>query len=88
MTGRHESALIAEQALVAVVGPTVVAGLREDSPLAAAGIGIDDLVCIADAAAQAASRRGLACALDDAALESVVTVADLVGAVEQACRPA
>ncbi len=78
---RREAALVVQEALAAVLDPALVASLREDTPLAAAGMTPADAVCVADAAADAAARRGVTCALGDADFATVVTVADLVEAV-------
>jgi hypothetical protein len=74
---------LVEDALSEVFDATVVAGLREDSPLSTLGMVPADAVCIADAVAAAASRAGQACSLGDAdfVVEADLTVADLVEAV-------
>ena len=78
---RRLAGLLVQEALGAVVDPTIVVTLREDSPLAAAGLSVPDAVCLADAVAAAAEVRGLACSLADDDLAQATTVADLVDAV-------
>ncbi len=80
----HLAAQVAEDALRSVFEPQAVSALREDSPLAAIGLTSADVVCVADAVAQAAVDRGFTCVLDDAAMENVETVADLVRAITEA----
>ena len=88
---RTSAAALAEAGLTAVVGPGIVAGLREDSPLARIGLTSADLICLSDAIANAATTAGAHCVLDDADMVDLVTVADLVSAVaacgEQGARP-
>ena len=84
MIPERTSAAIAEQALMRVFGATAVTSLRADSPLSAVGLAPDDLICLADAVAEAASDRGVTCILDDAALAGLRSVSDLVAAVAQA----
>lgn len=79
---RQLAATIAEQGLAAVFAADLVRGLREDSPLAAAGLAPADLVAVADAVAGAARERGRSCVLGDEELSGVVTVADLIAVVE------
>ena len=78
---RRLAGLLVQEALGAVVDPAIVATLREDSPLAAAGLSVTDAVCVADGVATAAADRGLACALTDDDLAGATTVADVVDAV-------
>jgi len=44
---RRLAGLLVQEALGAVVDPAIVATLREDSPLAAAGLSVTDAVCVA-----------------------------------------
>ena len=83
----HVAAQVAEEALRSVFDPQAVSALREDSPLAAIGLASADVVCVADAVAQAAVDRGITCVLDDDAMENVETVADLVQAIIEAAAP-
>jgi len=80
---RRTVAGLVEDALGEVFEPTVVAGLREDSPMSTLGMTPADAISIADAVALAAQRSGLTCLLDDAdfVVEGDLTVADLVDAV-------
>lgn len=80
---RRDAALVVEQALARVFAPDVVARLREDSPLSSVGFGPADAVCVADAVAESAAALGALCALRDDDVTSVVTVADLIEAVER-----
>lgn len=80
---RHDAAVVVEQALARVFEPDVVARLREDSPLSALGFGSADAVCIADAVEGAAIAMGADCALQDDDMVTVVTVADLIDAVQR-----
>lgn len=75
---------LAESALAAVLGPEVVSGLRQDSPLAGVGLTAADLVCVSDAIAEAATRHGVHCVLDDGDLGGLETVSDLVAAIAMA----
>jgi len=84
-SAHHVAASLTQEALAAVYEPTAVALLREDSPLSALGMTEADVVCIADALAVGAARRGLTCVLDDVDLVDLVdvgTVAKLIGAVQ------
>ena len=87
-SAHHVAASLTQEALAAVYEPTAVALLREDSPLSALGMTEADVVCIADALAVGAARRGLTCVLDDVDLVDLVdlvdvgTVATLIGAVQ------
>lgn len=85
MTGlaRHDAAVVVEQALAAVFDPAVVGRLREDSPLSSLGLVDADLVCVADAVATSAGAVGAECVLGDEDVAAVVTVADLIDAVER-----
>lgn len=87
MSERRVSAAIAEQALTAVFGARAVTSLREDSPLSAVGMSAPDLVCLAEAVVRAGRDRQVTCLLDDAALDGLVTVRDLVDAVEGSMSP-
>lgn len=79
---RRTAAMLAETGLAAVFAADVVSGLREDSPLVGVGLTAADLVCLSDAIAAAAAARGCDCVLDDADVEGLTTVADLVGVIE------
>ena len=79
---RAAAAAIAEEALCEVFDPEVVAGLREDSPLAVLGLTPSDVVCIADAVASAARRRSLACEPGDGDLDDAVTVRDVIDVID------
>lgn len=76
------AAAIAEAGLAAVFAADLVRGLREDSPLAAAGLVPADLVALADAVAGAARQRGRSCVLGDEEMSGMATVRDLIAAVE------
>lgn len=78
---RTSAAALAEAGLTAVFGLDVVAGLREDSPLEGIGLTPEDLICLSDSIANAATKDGGSCVLDDADIDDLVTVADLVSAV-------
>lgn len=78
---RRTAGLLVEEALAAVFDADAVKGLRPDSPLSAVGVTPADLVCLAEAIADAASARGGICILDDLSLSDVITVADLIDAV-------
>lgn len=75
---------LAETGLSAVLGPEIVSGLRPDSPLSGVGLGAADLVGLSDAIADAASRRGVQCILDDGDLDGLETVSDLVASIAAA----
>lgn len=78
---RRDAALVVEAALSAVFDPALVRQMRPDSPLAGLPLTPADAVCLADAVADAAAKSGWQCRLDDADLDGVTTVADLVDAV-------
>lgn len=78
---RSTAAALAEQGLAAVFGAQIVAGLREDSPLAGIGLSAADLVCVSDAIADAAEIRDIDCVLGDADMDGLTTVADLVSVI-------
>lgn len=78
---RMLAASIAEEALAEVFDAEAVSGLREDSPLSVLGMAPDDVVCVAEAIARSARRRGLVRELGDADFISVETVADLIDAI-------
>ena len=80
---RREAALVVQEALSAVLDPAMVATLREDSPLAAAGMTPADAVSVADAAAEAGARRGLSCLLGDDDFAAASTVGALVDIVRE-----
>lgn len=81
---QHTAGSLAQSALAAVLGPEVVSGLRQDSPLAGVGLTAADLVCVSDAVADAATRRGVHCVLDDGDLDGLERVSDLVAAIAKA----
>ena len=83
VTDHRTAAAIAEAGLAAVFAPDVVARMREDSPLSALGLTPADLVCVSDAVADAAVARGRVCLLDDADLDGLESVADLVRAIQR-----
>jgi hypothetical protein len=78
---RRTAGQLVEEALAAVFDGEAVTALREDSPLSAVGMTSADLVCLADAIADAATARGRTCVLGDVALSDVVTVSDVIDAV-------
>lgn len=82
------AAAIAEEALARVFGSSAVSGMREDSPLSAVGLALDDLVAFADAVDAAAAARGLDCPLGDPDLTGLSTVADVVALVRGRARAA
>jgi hypothetical protein len=79
---RRTAALVVEAALAAVFDAALVRQLREDSPLTVLGMVPADAVCVADAIGREAERAGWSCALGDAELAGLVTVADLVSVVQ------
>ena len=79
-TDRRLAGLLVREGLGAVLDPTLVATLREDTPLASTGLADADAVCVADGVADAAAVRGLVCDLDDADFAAATTVGDLVDA--------
>lgn len=80
---RRAAAAVVQEALAAVLDPALVPTLREDTPLAAAGMTSADAVCVADAVAAAGLARGIDGYLGDADFATAVTVGDLVEAVRR-----
>ena len=76
------AARVVEAALAAVFDAALVRQLREDSPLTVLGMVPADAVCLADAIAREAEGAGWSCALGDAELAGLVSVADLVAVVQ------
>lgn len=81
---RRESVALAVAALRRVFEPSVVAGIRDDTPLSSLGLADADMACLADAVHAAAREQGRTVLLGDREMDAVVLVGDLVDAISAA----
>lgn len=83
---RSQAQAVVDAALARVFPADVVTGLRADSPLSALGMTDADAVCLSDAVGDAAASVSFRCVIDDDAMASVRTIADLVDEVVRRSR--
>ncbi|MBI1351674.1 MAG: hypothetical protein GC156_11200 [Actinomycetales bacterium] len=83
---RPQAQAVVDVALARVFAADVVSGLRADSPLSALAMTGADAVCLADAVCDAAAGLSFRCVIDDDAMASVRTIADLVDEVVRRSR--